>query len=118
MGGLPGGHPRESAIVSCAHANPTGYLFCASCGATLDPVRCRCGFVVALGDAFCGRCGTAAVAIVAGNGEPRTATDHRLDLEQLAQRAAQEKQFLESSDKARVTQDDIRKLLAVRRKKF
>jgi hypothetical protein len=32
--------------------------------------------------------------------------------------AAQEKQFLESTNKARVTQDDIRKLLALRRKKF
>lgn len=44
--------------------------------------------------------------------------DHRFDLERLAQQAAQEKQFLESTDKARVTQDDIRKLLTMRRKKF
>ena len=104
--------------MSCSHANPPGNLFCASCGETLDPVRCRCGSVVALGDAFCGHCGAKSVEPVARNVQPRTATDHRLDLEHLAQRAAQEKQFLELTDKARVTQDDIRKLLVVRRKKF
>lgn len=104
--------------MSCSHANPPGYLFCASCGETLDPVRCRCGFVVAPGDAFCGRCGAKSAAPVAQTGQPTTATDRRLDLEHLTQRAAQEKQFLESTDKARVTQDDIRKLLTARRKKF
>ncbi len=52
--------------------------------------------------------------------EGRTAVyvDQRFDLDHLVQQATQEKQFLESSDKARVTQDDIRKLLTTRRKKF
>lgn len=44
--------------------------------------------------------------------------DHRFDLERLAAQAAEENQFLETTHKARVTQDDIRKLLAKRRKKF
>lgn len=43
--------------------------------------------------------------------------DRRYNLEHLATQAAQDNLFLET-DKARVTQDDIRKLLSKRRKKF
>lgn len=44
--------------------------------------------------------------------------DHRFDLEKLSEMAEQENQYLETTHKARVTQDDIRKLLAKRRKKI
>lgn len=104
--------------MSCNHSNPPGYLYCGTCGAALEPVRCRCGFVAAAGDAFCGRCGASVVELAAAHGQPTVAADHRFDLVRLAQQAAQEKQFLESVHKARVTQDDIRKLLTMRRKKF
>lgn len=103
--------------MNCGHSNPAGYQFCGSCGEALSPAHCRCGFAAAGGDLFCGRCGASLIEIADGD-EGRAAGEHRFDLEQLAQQAAQEKQFLESTDKVRVTQDDIRKLLASRRKNF
>lgn len=101
--------------MTCNHASPAGYAYCGTCGAQLERARCRCGFVAAPGDVFCGRCGTslAEVAVAAA-----AAAEHRFDLEQLAQQAAQEKQFIESTHKVRVAQDDIRKLLTRRRKRF
>lgn len=104
--------------MTCKHSNPAGYVFCATCGSALEPARCRCGFVAATSDIFCGRCGTNLAEIAAGKGVGAADADHRFDLEFLAQQAAQEKQFLESTNKARVTQDDIRKLLTMRRRKF
>lgn len=104
--------------MSCNHANPAGYLFCGSCGEALNPILCRCGFVTASGDAYCGRCGTSLTAEVSSAIKGGVDADHRFDLEFLVQQAAQENKFLESTHKARVTQDDIRKLLATRRKKF
>ena len=122
--------------MSCNHPNPPGYSFCGSCGEELEVVRCRCGFVAAAGDLFCGRCGAGLIAdsFPLPNPPPRgeganeslsefgvngTADfDHRFDLEHLVQQAAEENKFLKSTHKARVTQDDIRKLLATRRKKF
>lgn len=104
--------------MSCNHANPAGYVFCATCGGVLEHVRCRCGFVAGASDIFCGRCGIDLAGVAAGEGRAIADADRRFDLEHLAQQAAQEKQFLETTDKVRVTQDDIRKLLTRRRKKF
>lgn len=102
--------------MNCNHTNPAGYAFCGTCGGALERARCRCGFVAGSGDIFCGRCGTNLAEVAAGHGV--VDADRRFDLERLALQAAEEKQFLESTDKARVTQDDIRKLLTMRRKKF
>lgn len=104
--------------MSCNHPNPAGYLFCGHCGERLDSVCCRCGFVAAIGDAFCGRCGLSLTVEPEQELKGTTDIDHRFDLDYLVQQAAQEHKFLESTHKARVTQDDIRKLLATRRKKF
>ncbi|MDX8398898.1 MAG: zinc ribbon domain-containing protein [Gallionellaceae bacterium] len=105
--------------MSCNHVNPDGYLFCAHCGQSLEPVRCRCGFVTARGDVFCGRCGVSLSEEVAARANKSAMdVDHRFNLENIVQQAAQEKKFIESVHKAHVTQDDIRKLLAARRKKF
>lgn len=102
--------------MSCPHSNPAGYAFCGACGESLPHARCRCGFAAGVNDAYCGRCGAALVTV---EGATRAMdADHRFDLELLAKQAAQENQFLETTHKARVTQDDIRKLLAKRRKKF
>ena len=117
---MEGSHSRDSrehVIVSCNHAHLPGHLFCGICGEALDPPRCSCGFVVVPGDSFCGHCGAGASKPAAAN-DHVPATERRFDLEHMAQLAAQEKLFLETTDKARVTQDDIRKLLAIRRKKF
>lgn len=102
--------------MKCKHINPAGYVYCGACGVALEPVRCRCGFVAGTGAVFCGRCGINLAEVAAGT--DTAATDHHFDLERMAELAVQEKQFLESTDKARVTQDDIRKLLTTRRKKF
>ena len=104
--------------MSCNHINPAGYVYCGTCGSALESVRCRCGFVAAATDAFCGRCGNSLAERAAGDGRVGVDADQRFDLERMVQQAAQEKQFLESTDKARVTQDDIRKLIAKRRKQF
>lgn len=104
--------------MNCHHANPAGYAFCATCGGALEPVRCRCGFVTRAGDIFCGRCGINLAGNVEADSRAIVDADRRFDLERLAQQAAEEKRFLETTDKVRVTQDDIRKLLTQRRKKF
>ena len=104
--------------MNCNHINPAGYAYCATCGAVLAHVRCRCGFVAGVGNIFCGRCGINLLEGAAGDGRVVVDADHRFDIERLALQAAQEKQFLESTDKARVTQDDIRKLLTMRKRKF
>lgn len=104
--------------MSCNHTNPAGYVFCGTCGHALEHNRCRCGFVSKAGDIFCGRCGTNLAEVDAGDGRSIADADHRFDLERLVQHAAQEKQFLDSTHKAHVTQDDIRKLLTKRKKRF
>jgi hypothetical protein len=104
--------------MSCNHVNPAGYVFCGTCGGALEKERCSCGFVLGTSDIFCGNCGKNLVMAALVGGLTAVDKDHRFDLERIAQMAAQEKQFLESTNKARVTQDDIRKLLALRRKKF
>jgi hypothetical protein len=107
--------------MNCNHSNPAGYVFCGTCGVPVPHVRCRCGFAGGVNDVFCGRCG-ANLAVAADGQAPHGGalvdTDHRFDLERLAELAVQENQFLETTHKARVTQDDIRKLLTMRRKKF
>ena len=82
-------------------------------------MRCRCGFVAAASDVYCGRCGALLAAADVAT-PPRVVMDgeRRFDLELMAEQAAQENQYLETTHKPRVTQDDIRKLLAKRRKKF
>lgn len=102
----------------CNHVNPAVYMFCGTCGGALDKMRCSCGFIIGTGDVFCGNCGKDLQGAAVAGGLAVIDNEHRFDLEHLAQQAAQEKQFLESTDKARVTQDDIRKLLTLRRKKF
>ncbi|HCA27810.1 MAG TPA: hypothetical protein DEP05_09300 [Betaproteobacteria bacterium] len=105
--------------MGCKHSNPPGYAFCASCGEPLAHRRCRCGFVCADNDSFCGQCGAALAnthsAQKKGSAQIEDA-DHRFDLQQLMELAAQENQYVETQ-KARVTQDDIRKLLAKRKKR-
>jgi len=105
--------------MSCPHSNPAGYAFCGTCGEPLPHLRCRCGFAAGVNEAFCGRCG-AALAAAEGAAPARgfMDADHRFDLERLAELASKENQFLETTHRARVTQDDIRKLLAKRRTKF
>jgi hypothetical protein len=107
--------------MNCKHSNPAGYIFCGTCGAPVSHVRCRCGFVGGVNDVFCGRC-SASLAEAAGgqaaDGRAILDADHRFDLERLVEQATQENEFLETTHKARVTQDDIRKLLTMRRKKF
>jgi len=104
--------------MSCNHANPAGYLFCGSCGEELEPQRCRCGFVAAAGDVYCGRCGSGLLADTAQSQKGAANSEHRFDLEYLVQQAAQENKLATSENKARVTQDEIHKLLAARRKKL
>lgn len=104
--------------MSCRHSNPPGYTFCGICGGALAPQRCRCGFIAGVGDVFCGRCGASLGELAADLRSAVPDADRRFDLEHLARLAAQEKQFMESTHKARVTQDDIRKLLTRRRKRF
>ncbi|MDD4928353.1 MAG: zinc ribbon domain-containing protein [Gallionella sp.] len=105
----------------CGHANPAGYAYCGKCGQALDVVRCRCGFVAALNDVFCGRCSISLTLEIAGEASLSAAVEHRHDLDVLVQQAAlekQEKQISGTDHKVRVKQDDIRKLLALRRRKF
>jgi uncharacterized Zn finger protein (UPF0148 family) len=104
--------------MSCNHVNPAGYAFCATCGEALERARCRCGFVTGAGDIFCGRCGINLAEAATGAVTAAADADHRFDLEQLALQSAQEKQFMETTHKVHVTQDDIRKLLTKRRKRF
>ncbi len=103
--------------MSCAHTNPPGYVFCGKCGEALNAVHCRCGFVVAAGDAFCGRCGSS-LSVETAKIKGGIDDDQRLDLELMIKQAAQEQQYTETTHKVRVTQDDIRKLLKARRKRF
>lgn len=101
--------------MSCDHPNPPGYHFCGHCGDELATPRCRCGFVAMSSDLFCGRCGC---ALASGrNADAAVSVDHRFDLEALAALAAQEGQLPNSSQKERVTQDDIRRLMASRKRK-
>jgi len=104
--------------VSCIHGNPPGYLFCGTCGEALDPPRCRCGFTAAAGETYCGRCGS--ILGLESERKPTAKPDaeHRFDIEDLAQQAEKENKYLETTHKARVTQDDIRKMLSTRRRKF
>lgn len=105
--------------MSCSHSNPPGFAFCGTCGEILEHVRCRCGFAAGTNDAFCGRCGAGLVkSETLARQNAIIDADHRFDLELLAEQAAQENKVLESTHKARVSQDDIRKLLAKRRKKL
>ena len=105
--------------MSCLHENPAGYAFCVTCGEPLSVARCRCGFMCSTGDAYCGRCGNKLDNHpVAGNSPVQAGTDKdgRFDLARMLSQAHEEDKILETY-RARVTQDDIRKLLAKRRRR-
>lgn len=105
--------------MTCKHSNPAGYVFCASCGEPLAHVRCRCGFVCAVNDLYCGQCGNRLAEARPLSDKSAVAgvdADNRFDLERMVVLAAEENKYLETY-KAYVTQEDIRKLLAKRRKK-
>lgn len=107
--------------MTCNHTNPAGHVFCGTCGELLPHLLCRCGFVGGVNETYCGRCGASLTEGGRQTGEgARVAidADHRFDLEKMAEMADQEQQYMETTHKARVTQDDIRKLLAKRGKKF
>lgn len=105
--------------MSCTHSNPPGYAFCGTCGETLPHLRCRCGFTAGVNETYCGRCGAALAPAGAEAAQPAVMdADHRFDLVRLAEQAAQENKYLETTHRARVTQDEIRKLLTKRRKKL
>lgn len=101
--------------MSCDHINPPGYQFCGHCGEEIASPRCRCGFVATNEDLFCGRCGHG-LASERRSDIPAT-VDQRFDLERLAELAAQEGQLPDSAQKERVSQDDIRRLMAARKRK-
>jgi hypothetical protein len=105
--------------MSCGHDNPPGNFFCRVCGEAIAHRRCQCGAAVGPDDTFCGRCGielTAATAAVVRTAVRGDANDGRFSLEQMLAMAREENRFLETH-KAYVTQDDIRKLVAKRKKK-
>jgi len=102
--------------MSCNHVNPAGYQFCGRCAEPIDAPRCRCGFVGVAGDLFCGRCGVS-LAAPQRTGTPVADAEQRFDLAYLAQQAAQESQLLDTAAKTSVTQEDIQRLIAERRKK-
>lgn len=105
--------------MSCAHSNPPGYAACGTCGEVLPHARCRCGFIATVTDVYCGRCGAELVLTADATAQRAVMdADSRFDLERMAEQAAQENKFLETTHKARVNQDDIRKLVTKRRKKF
>ena len=101
--------------MSCAHDNPPGYHYCAQCGQALDFVVCRCGFVARPEDHFCGGCG---LYLRPGLGAPAEtpARGERFALAELMAEAQRENEIVDKAS-VRVTQEDIRKLIELRRKK-
>ena len=71
----------------CNHQNPIGYLFCATCGQSLDHTTCLCGFVCAAEALYCGRCGHSLTVATVDDLMPVSAIEHRYDLDTLAQLA-------------------------------
>lgn len=105
--------------MACQHDNPPGYRFCAICGAPIPHTLCRCGFAGGASDLYCGQCGDklAETTRPAENAHtPAVDADNRFNLEQMVALAAKENQYLETL-KTHVTQEDIRKLLAKRKRK-
>lgn len=67
--------------MACNHPNPTGYLFCSSCGQALENKRCVCGFVCANDALYCGRCGRSLTLQNAENTSPASSQKRLYDLD-------------------------------------
>ena len=107
--------------MTCAHHRVPGYAFCGDCGEPTELPVCRCGFVAAASDRFCGRCGQSMAAEARGSlpdtGITASHPGGRLDLARLMAEAGQDKELISAESGGHVTQDDIRALIAARRGK-
>ena len=75
--------------MTCHHPNPAGYVFCSTCGQTLNHQRCRCGFVYAEDAFYCGRCGHSLITVEADDKLiAASAVTHRYDLDLLVKCAS------------------------------
>ena len=107
--------------MACEHPSIPGYAFCGECGEPTDRRRCLCGFAPARRDRFCGQCGRnleAAVDQVGGDGSGASATHSRSlpDLARLAAQAAADRGIAAPERKSKLSQSEIREMLAQRRK--
>jgi len=102
--------------VTCKHSIPAGYRFCGVCGESADVKTCKCGFVVAHVDLFCGRCGCSLTSLAPSQISNDELND-RIDLEQLLIQATNDSASSPVTEKQRVTQSDIRNLISAQRKK-
>jgi hypothetical protein len=75
--------------------------------------QCTCGFICAVDEKFCGRCGSPLGINEISSQNPM---EKRLNLEQIMAAAVQDEN-LSDAQKVRVNQEDIRKLLASRKRK-
>lgn len=74
--------------MTCQHTNPVGYLFCSTCGASLEYQRCWCGFVCAKEALYCGRCGHSLTMVNSDTDSSITnALERRYDLDLLVKLA-------------------------------
>ena len=107
-------------ILACAHGVPPGYAFCGQCGASVDAVRCVCGFVGVEGDLYCGGCGRDLRDVSQGgaSSQPKSTTRRGLPrLTRLVAQAAADQSMATPVRKANLSQDEIRKMIAERRGK-
>lgn len=99
--------------MSCNHTSTSiGRAFCNECGMPVDHRRCVCGNICAALDRFCSVCGFPLKEIDA---VVQSGKGKRFDLEKIT-KVANFEAALSEAHKARVSQDDIKKLLARRRK--
>jgi len=102
--------------MSCNHSNPPHFVFCGSCGESLELSRCRCGFANAGQQTFCGCCGQSL------HTEHSTSSDTypvegKYDLADLVRQTAAEQDSM-PGDEANVTQDDIASIIASMKEKL
>ncbi|MDD5227307.1 MAG: zinc ribbon domain-containing protein [Methylococcales bacterium] len=102
--------------MTCQHPNPVGYVFCSTCGQSLEHQRCRCGFVCA-GDAlYCGRCGHL-LSMVETDDEltVASAVEHRYNLDLLVKLAnalhTNKRVKIDVSKVVKVDSDNIKPML-------
>lgn len=98
--------------MACGHSNPTNYAFCATCGSSLQRLRCQCGSVAASDDVYCGQCGANLVearGVVRGSAVS-AAVEARYDLDEMLRSTAAESNRTSRAG-AHLSQNDIQEML-------
>ncbi len=103
--------------MACNHKNPPGVAFCVVCGCSRPHQRCdRCGAVCDERFLYCGQCGFALADQVQPTQRALVSGSNTYDLATLMGAVGKKDEVAKIESKSKASQDDIKALLAAKKK--